>query len=343
MWSEPSSLDFLQFILMDKALSNVLFCATYRDEEVYNQHRMTIWRDAISKERKLETILLKDLSFEEIQTFLSSALNLEDEELDDLPKVLLERTNGNLFYVVQLMESLQDLALVTYDYARMKWTFSVEEIIKETTISDNVGELVVSKIEQLPLGVQQVLKLASCFHKVISGDLLEKCRLILYIVDDVELCLQEACQHQLLIQTSEKQYKFAHAQVQAAAYKLLPGGSERKKIHWEIGTRLLKSRLKNDDALFGCVDQLKKGLKYVEDGVRLRVAEVSLKAGYRAAELSAFVVASRYFQMGMDVLGEKAFDEYHELAVDLYSSYAGRSPELVCACNVARLAKKAHV
>jgi predicted ATPase len=225
----------------------------------------------------------------------------------------------------------------------MKWTFSVEEIIKETTISDNVGELVVSKIEQLPRGVQQVLKLALCFSKVISGDLLEKYRLVLYIMDDVEVCLQEACQHQLLIQTSEKQYKFAHDQVQAAAYKLLPGGSERKKIHWEIGTRLLKSRLKNDDALFGCVDQLRKGLKYVEDSVRLRVAEVSLKAGYRAAELSAFVVASKYFQMGMEVLGEKAFDDHHELAVDLYSSYAGRSLELVCARNVARLAKKTHV
>jgi hypothetical protein len=95
MLSKTSSLDFLQFILMDKALSNVLFCAAYRNEEVDNQHPMTKWRDAISKERKVETILLKDLSLEEIQKFLSAALNLEDEELDDLPKVLLERTNGN--------------------------------------------------------------------------------------------------------------------------------------------------------------------------------------------------------------------------------------------------------
>ncbi|CAB9515825.1 Protein tyrosine kinase [Seminavis robusta] len=104
------------------------------------------------------------------------------------------------------------------------------------------------------------------------------------------------------------------------------------QLHWNIGRLLLELIQQqdetNDDWLFfACVDQLNLGQQFAADSVQWcsKVAKLNLKAGKKAAALSAFQPSSVYLQEGIDVLGNHlAFDrqEFYDLAIQLHSLFA---------------------
>ena len=332
MWSDKETLDILQFLL-NRSLKNLLFCATYRDDAVSDDHQLFGWRSEVSEEVELERIQLRNLTKAEIGDFLAYCLRREPEDLTELGELMLERTHGNLFFLVQTLESLQDLSLLYYDYARLQWTFSVEQIRSKTLVADNVGELLSTRIEQLPRDVQQVMKLGSCFGSGFDPEILEQTKSVLFIFEDIYICLQLACKEELLIRVSDREYFFAHDHVQAASYRLLPKGKERRKIHWDIGYKLATKQLSRgeDDAgwYFACADQMNLSdevmFEQIREDDRPRIARIFLKAGEHAASMSAFVPAAAYCKTGIDLLGstpEKAFSIQYDLAAKLFICYA---------------------
>jgi predicted ATPase len=352
MWSDSNTLDILQFLL-NRNLKRILFCATYRDDEVDGSHPLTYWRLEVAEEVELETILLENLTTSEIQDSLSTFLSTEPEEVEAFAELLKDRTLGNMFFLIQILDSLQNLSLLVYDYAHMRWTFSVDEIRRMTTVSDNVGVLLSHRIGQLPRGVQQALKLASCFGASFDPEILETTKAVLYIFDDLDVCLQEACKEELLIRVSDQEYIFAHDQVHSVAYHLLPTGDERKMIHWDIGHRLSRkqSKMQNDVTLFACVDQMMLSedamFRLIKTEDRPKAATIFLVAGEKAAELSAFVPAAAYLEKGIELLGgkvlggkvDKAFVEHYDVAVNLFLTYAKTE---LSAGNISKSRQAAH-
>ena len=323
MWADESSCKLFEFLLSRADLPNVLLCVSCQDENDDKSQVVTRIKEVSGSTGNMTTIQLNDMSLVEVTSFLSQVLRVDENEAIELSQVVFERTHGNLYSVICLLEALQSRALLRYEYSFLKWSFSVEEIRKVTTASENVGTLLADRLRDMQADILEVLKLASCFGGSLNVDLIERSKSVLSIEADVELCLQKACWDRLLIQQSEREYKFAHSTVLEAAYDLLPEGKERERIHWEIGCKLLGSRTHDEGTVFGCVDQLKKGLSFMTNKYRLKVAAASLRAGYRATGLSAFIIASNYFKIGIDALGEQAFLSNHGLAVDLFTAYAG--------------------
>jgi len=145
-------------------------------------------------------------------------------------------------------------------------------------------------------------------------------------ITDIHSLLDQACQEMILMRVSNYAYRFAHDSIQAAAYALLSSSGEAKHIHSRIAELLLHNDLvlKDQTLTFVCADQLRRGydtFKTRED--RVDVAELSLAAGIKAAAISAFMMASTFFKLGIDALGDDAaFDLDYNLAVELYSLYA---------------------
>lgn len=335
MWSDSRTFEILHFILT-RDMGNIMFCATFRDNKFEDGHPFIEWQSQLEDHLiSVETMFLKNLDLHEIQGFIATCLKLEEDEDDvgDLAELLLDRTHGNLFFLVHTMESLQDLSLIFYDFGSMRWTFSVDLIRTKTRVADNVGELLSSRIEQLPRDVQQVLKLCACFGSGFDPEILERTKSVLFIFDDIDNCLHAACEEELLIRVSDRQYLFAHDHVQSAAYQLLPDGQEKKRIHWEIGLKLSMKRIQIDEGdcewYFTVADQMKLSGEVlraeIRDEDRPRIAGIFLNAGQQAAKISAFVPAAQYFREGIDALGgdtKKIFATNYRLSAKLFLAYA---------------------
>ncbi|KAL3935053.1 MAG: hypothetical protein SGBAC_009354 [Bacillariaceae sp.] len=323
------SLKVLNFLLKGSQ-KNLLLCAT-QCQEVGEKHHFMEWKSEIREKVEFQHMAFANLNEQQVQNFLARPLHREPEDIESLALLLKERTNGNFFFLLQLLESLQQKNLLFYDFAKLQWTFSVEKIRKYTDVSDNVGKLLATKILQLPRSVEQTLKLASCFGTTFDPEILTATKSVLFVFDDISYTLSEACKEDLVIRISDREYKFAHSEVKDAAYKLLPNGDERKRIHWELGLKLSKKRslITDQEVLFVCVDQLLQGenimITTCKDDIRSNIAHLLYVAGQNAIELSAFVVASNYLKVGMRLLGKTphdGFKNHYDSAVQLFTAYA---------------------
>lgn len=356
MWGDADTLEVFKLLLSssndaDHSL-NVLFCATYRtdaqesSEEEKNTIKSTFstWQKELQEtlQDKLKMLSVQNLAITDIKGFLEDTLPGLDHS--NLAALLHERTDGNIFYVIQTLENLRDLDLLKYQcITGYAWTYSLEEIRTSTSICDNVGQLVCSRIEHLDPPIQEILKLSSCFGAVVEVKALEVVQQALRQEDgaatahsnNVTALLERACQEMMLIRVSESTFKFSHDQIQAAAYGMISSNSNDdskdtvKQLHWRIGQSLLHSKIikGNQSLVFACAEQLKRaGLdNFIESKSedRRAIAHLSLTAGKIAAGMSAFLMASGFFQLGIDALGgSTGFDQDYDLTMKLFSMYA---------------------
>jgi len=291
---------------------------------------------------KIHKMWLEGLTVETLKDFLGRTLHQESTQVSDLAEFIQFCTQGNLFYAIQLLEQMHAMNHITYDFAHGRWNYSLMDIKEHASLSQDIGAVVASRIQYLRSALSEVLKLSSCFGTVVDEHLVELCKPLLdestlaanesWSPESILACLQEACEEQLLIRTSETRFRFAHEEIYRAAYNLLPEGQQRQAYHWRIASLLMKCEEleaidgADDSVLFSCCDQLRLSLDYVKtEEDRLRVSYLFLEAGERAASVSGFFPAADYYRLGEKTWGMKPhdfFQSHHDIAFHLYLSLA---------------------
>ena len=115
-------------------------------------------------------------------------------------------------------------------------------------------------------------------------------------------------------------YRFAHDRVHEAAYTLIPEAG-RAQAHLRIGRRLLgnlppgRSRKASSTS---SISSMSPGASARPRAERERVAELNLWAAQRAKAGTAYASAVRYIAVGMDLLGEDAWERRYDLAFALW-------------------------
>jgi predicted ATPase len=75
--------------------------------------------------------------------------------------MLLQKTQGNPFFLTQLLKVLHQDNLLSFDYRSGFWQWDINKI-EEQDLTDNVVHLMVNKIQRLSEATQKILQLAAC-------------------------------------------------------------------------------------------------------------------------------------------------------------------------------------
>src|SRR5262249_14814932 len=117
----------------------------------------------------------------------------------------------------------------------------------------------------------------------------------------------------------EDSYKFVHDRVQEAAYSLIPE-QLRAETHLRIG-RLLAAHTppgKRDETVFEIVNQINRGAPLITSrGEREQLAELNLIAGKRAMSSAAYASSLNYLIAAAALLVDDSWERRHELAFAL--------------------------
>ncbi|CAB9517332.1 Protein tyrosine kinase [Seminavis robusta] len=342
-WSCQTSREIFRSLLLDPSLENVLICATFRTQEETATEGFYKWKEQLlggltesTPPGTFQTIMLHDLTERQVSELLADALSKEIDTVQQLSDIVYGFTHGNLFFMKHFLEKLQDNDLLTFDFNLFQWNWSVEAIKRRSSLSDNVVQMLASRIHQLPQCVQNFLMLAACFGAHFDIRALEKARSAL----DVECVYQsvgEAMQQEFIMQLNETHYRFTHDMIQLTAYGLLPDDVEVSQVHWRIGNLLMDDDvlLKDDSTFFATVDHLNSGVNGSRDLIasctddkKIKLAKLNHRAGKKAAALSSILPATRYLEAGVAFLGGNPFECDRELAVKLYSAFA--TTKFVC-------------
>jgi predicted ATPase/signal transduction histidine kinase len=311
-WIDRASIDLLVELVGDPDLQHLLIVVAYRDGEVGPLHPLRQALDrAVAAGATVDELLLEPLSVNDLAEVVSDLACVSAAEALPLAQAVHDKTYGNPFFVVQLLSELHRRALIVPDSTLVRWRWDLPAIV-EAPCTDNVTDLLVFKLRQLPAETQETLGIGAHLGRSFPA-----ATLALVLSRDAVPALDTAV-NQGLLSRGGQGYQFPHDRVREAAYSLI-SQEERAATHLRIGRLLLADtppeRL--DERSFELVGHLNLGAALLTPPERERVAELNLRAGQRAQASAAHASARSYFAAGSALLGEDRWEKRYELAFAL--------------------------
>ena len=316
-WADEASLRLMNRLISDGSMDYLLLIGAYRDNEVDKDHILT---GTINQMKAvgapLMEIELPALSQKDMQDLIKDAMRLEEKRAIPLGNLVFNKTGGNPFFAIQLLRTLRQEGLLELDRKEHRWRWSLEKL-EEQKDSDNIVELLLSRLGRLSSSTRDVLKLASCLGN--TFDLPTLALVSQRSEIQLEADLREAC-NQGLVLSQPGNFKFLHDRVQEASYRLIPE-EKRAEEHLRIGLILLRSAKDEvlEEKVFDIVTHLDQARDLLTKENKLaELAGVYLVAGRKARTNTAYHSAIQFLTYGKELLGDTGWQEAPELAYDLH-------------------------
>lgn len=332
-WADSASLDFIKMMTKNNTNKYLLAIGSYRDNDINLLKPIISWMDALAKssKSKINKISLNVLKKNDVQLLVEDTLVGFNQDLNDIQELsgcIFEKTDGNPLFTKQFFTSLYDLGYLKFDYNLMKWCFDIE-IIKKLNKTENVIDLLNSKIKTLNSATIQWLKYGACIGNkfdletlALVGDKPDEI-ILSSLHDAVEIGLININNNKTIYKKkSNIKFKFVHDRIQQEVYSMI-SEDEKSVIHLQLGQLYLKnhSDLTNSERLFEAVSHLNAGSKMIiDEAEKVKLAELNLEAGKMAKKSSAYNSAYTYFDEGIKVLSSNAWEEYYDLTLQLYTN-----------------------
>ncbi|MGI9542872.1 MAG: sigma 54-interacting transcriptional regulator, partial [Cyclobacteriaceae bacterium] len=341
-WADPASLQLINLIVADQDTGFLYLLGAYRDNEVNPAHPLMATLSLIKGENgaAVKEIVLDPLDLHHINRLIIETIVNEDVSTMDLADLVLNKTDGNPFFVRQFITTLYQEDLIFFDSNSTSWQWEIEKI-ELANITNNVVDLMVQKLKKLPKSLQDVLQLAACI-----GNRFDLNSLSIIYEDSATKTVKNlwpAIQEGFVLPNSEFEaqvsnsdldravhkperivFKFLHDRVQQAAYALIDE-SQKIKVHAKIGKLLLKNLAgaEQEERIFELVDHLNAGRELlITDKERLELAKLNLRAGVKAKDATAYEAARDYLVIGIDNLPDDMWGVTQEISFELHKSLA---------------------
>ena len=158
-----------------------LMLGAYRNNEVSSTHPLVNTLNKIKQGKVIvNEISLSPLKFTHINQLIADTLSCSSEISKPLAKLIRNKTNGNPFFLTQLLYYLYQESLLVFQepqslintkkHQKCYWQWDIEKI-KRVSITDNVVELMVSKIEKLELKISAKSENDKLFGSVTNSEI----------------------------------------------------------------------------------------------------------------------------------------------------------------------------
>ncbi|RJF96146.1 AAA family ATPase [Noviherbaspirillum saxi] len=321
-WIDAASLTLIEHLLTHPDTRYLMLIGAYRDNEVGEAHPLRACLKTVhdSGAAAITEIALSSLAPAHLNQLVADTLHAEVSSCAPLAQLMFERTEGNPFFFIQFFRALHQEGLLRWNDDKRCWQWELAQI-EAKDFADNVVDLMVAKLRQLPVPTQQALHCAACLgnqfdlrHLALAGG---------HAQAEVEQHLSPAM-HENLIVCSQGGGKFLHDRIQQAAYALIPD-ADPAQVHLEIGRRLV-AHLAPDEMtthLLDVINQLNRGVACISDpDERVQVAELNLRAGRKTKASAAYASACMYVATGMALLDPPDWNQHYALTYGLWMERA---------------------
>ncbi|UIN57565.1 trifunctional serine/threonine-protein kinase/ATP-binding protein/sensor histidine kinase [Pseudomonas kribbensis] len=320
-WLDVATLNWLEELLTHSHLQHLMLIGAYRSNEVDASHPLTTRLSAIKAAGgRVHEITLLPLARSHIEQLIAESSRSEPSYIAPLAQLILDKTQGNPFFVIQFLQTLVEQDLLTFDHDRRQWVWDAQRI-HTRGYTDNVVDLMLDKMARLPAETQQALQQLACLGNL--ADVASLSTVLDLPVAQVHGVLWPAVRHELITR-QDSTYGFVHDRVQEAAYLLIDEAA-RAQHHLRIGRSLVEKTPadKHAEKIFEMVGQLNRGAALMNrQQEREHLSQLNLLAGERARASTAYASALTYFAQGAALLGEGGWEHQRELMFALESGRA---------------------
>ncbi|MFX3635949.1 MAG: AAA family ATPase [Candidatus Pristimantibacillus sp.] len=323
-WMDEASLQYLAYLLEDRTSKYLLVMLASRDDEM-KAINPSSRLDKILIERRIAAMVipLQGLELADLKQLLRDAMHNEAAEIDDLASVLLQRTEGNPFFVKQFIQDLIDSGRLSFNEISRGWQWQLP-LIMEMNIPDNIISYQSDKLKLFPYLAVHTLSRAAFLGNRFDLDRLSE--LVDLSAQQLSEGLDIAVREHILQSIGSNNggiYKFRHNRIQQAAYALV-AEAERPDLHLRIGNLLLNEMMLSDRAtIFEVVSHFNQATEgMVDSEQRLKLAELNLQAGIKAKQTTAYETALGYLRNATALLEEDSWVKGYTLTFSAFRERA---------------------
>ena len=230
--ADGTSLELLQHLARHTRADRILLLGTYRDVEVNRRHPLEVVLRDLTREELVERIAVRRLEETATSELIGATLG-EREVPNQLVGLIYERTEGNPFFVQQLLRFLVERGDVYQEKGR--WA---QRALEKIEVPESVRSVIGQRLARLRQGTQEILQDASVLGQTFRFEALSQ--LGGRTDDELEAALEEAGSTGLVREAGTDTYAFDHALTQQALYTELPGRRKRR-LHLAAAEALERS------------------------------------------------------------------------------------------------------
>jgi DNA-binding CsgD family transcriptional regulator/tetratricopeptide (TPR) repeat protein len=232
-WCDDISLEFLLFLARSCVALPLLLLMTYRNDEI--QPGLQRLLAQLDRARLSQELQLAPLTFSDVDTMLGAMFNLPDDEQVNLLDLIYPLTEGNPFFVEEVLTSLVPRGELVFDDSGWHYKLHSVRRSKRLPVPRSVQEAVQQRTAYLSADAKRLLSLAAVAGRRFNVTLLQE--MLRY--DEVHLLalLKEVMAAQLVTEEEADHFAFRHALTQRAiAAALLV--RERQGLHRSLAETL---------------------------------------------------------------------------------------------------------
>ncbi len=230
-WADPASVELLEHLfLLTNSVPIMFICSTRLERKAPSWHLRQVAEESYA--HRLTQINVRPLTEEDSIQLVENLMRLSDIP-EGLRDRILEKTEGNPFFVEEMVRTLQDIGL----NGRSKTDPIRLEKIKsgEIDIPDNIQSLLIAKIDRLKEDERHTLQLAAIIGRSFYYSILEMISEEnpdnflphqINVFQQMDL-IREAARH------PELEYSFIHGLTQEAAYSTILH-KQRRSFHRQV-------------------------------------------------------------------------------------------------------------
>lgn len=291
-WADPSSLQLLEKLLPVTASAPLLLLLVLRrDDDMANAF---VQRIARRFGDRLQQVNLEPLSSAASQRLLQNLLKVEELPVG-LARLILNKTDGNAFFLEEVLRSLIDEGVIKFCDGKAKFRQEVQTV----NVPDTVQGLLASRIDRLPAAEKNVLQTAAVLGRVFDEKLLVRLvpretgrNGLRASLED--LVSREFLRHHTVEGEPDAGYIFKHALTHEVSYQSLLL-ARRKDLHRraaEAIEELWEQKLDEQAAALG--------QHFAKAELPAKAVEYLKRAGDRAASSYANEEAIGFYQQALE-------------------------------------------
>jgi len=220
-WSDDISMEFLLYLARRRAAQPLLILLTYRSDEV--RPNLGHFLAQLDRERLPQEISLARFTRTEVEAMLRAIFALPRSVRLDLSDPIYALTEGNPFFIEEILKSL--IMAGDIFYVNGRWD---RKSLSELHIPRSVRDAVQQRTDGLSDDARRVLTLAAVAGRRFDFGLLQQ--LTQYDEQQLLVLMKELIASQLVVEESAEQFAFRHALTRQAVYADLLV-RERKTLH----------------------------------------------------------------------------------------------------------------
>jgi class 3 adenylate cyclase/tetratricopeptide (TPR) repeat protein len=284
-WMDKASEEFFTYLMSRLPGSRILLLLLYRPEY------LPPW----AGQPNYEEIHLNQLSTSTSQELLQCLLP-DGEPGPELAKLVLTKTGGNPLFLEEFVHNLIDNGSVRKEGSK----YTLSSLTSTIKLPDTIQGIIASRIDKLPEGLKNTLRVASVIGRDFSYPVL---RDVTQLPEELKNQLDTLQQLEFIIRKSdspETECVFKHALIQEVAYDGLLQ-KRRKELHQSIGQTIEK-------LYFSRLDEFVEVLAYhyQQSSSPDKALEYLHKSASKALKRNAIEESHRYYQQAFEIISNKA-------------------------------------